>query len=110
MKVVFLLLLSLVVLVLIFWRLLSRRWSLPCPSWLHVLVELDNPFAKANRSGVIIEHLKLKPGMKILDAGCGTGRLTIPAARNLGEQSEIVAMDVQEGMLNIVKKRRRRKT
>jgi len=105
MKVVFLLLLSLVVLVLIFWRLLSRRWSLPCPSWLHVLVELDNPFAKANRSGVIIEHLKLKPGMKILDAGCGTGRLTIPAARNLGEQSEIVAMDVQEGMLNIVKKK-----
>jgi ubiquinone/menaquinone biosynthesis C-methylase UbiE len=102
---VFWVLLSLVVLVLIFWRLLSRRWSLPCPSWLHVLVELDNPFAKANRSGVIIEHLKLKPGMKILDAGCGTGRLTIPAARNLGEQSEIVAMDVQEGMLNIVKKK-----
>lgn len=70
------------------------RWSLPCPSWLHWLVELENPFANANRASIIIEHLDLKPGINVLDAGCGSGRLTILIAQKLGTQSRIVAMDV----------------
>lgn len=96
---------SLVFLVFLIWRLLSRRLTLPCPSWLHWLVEIENPFAKANRASVIVEHLDLKQGMKVLDAGCGAGRLTIPVAQKLGSQSEVVAMDIQEGMLDIVKKK-----
>lgn len=57
--------------VFLIWRLSSRRHSLPCPSWLGWMVEMDNPFTRTNRSGEIISHLGLTPGMAVLDAGCG---------------------------------------
>ena len=63
------------ILVFFLWRLHSRRHSLPCPVWLRWMVELDNPFTKTSRAAVIIGQLGLRPGMKILDAGCGPGRV-----------------------------------
>lgn len=81
------------------WRLASRRHTLPCPAWLRWFVELDNPFTKTNRASVIIDHLELQPGMKVLDVGCGPGRLTIPLAQEIGPQGRVTAMDIQPGML-----------
>lgn len=81
------------------WRLGSRRRSIPCPVWLRWLVELDNPFTRTNRAAVILDHMALRPGMEVLDAGCGPGRLSIPAARQVGEQGRVVALDLQQGML-----------
>ena len=42
------------------WRLSSRRYVIPCPSYLAWMVEMDNPFAKENRSANIIGHLDLE--------------------------------------------------
>jgi ubiquinone/menaquinone biosynthesis C-methylase UbiE len=41
--------------------------------------------------------------MKILDAGCGPGRLTIPLAQRVGPAGKVTAMDMQLGMLNRTK-------
>lgn len=87
------------VLIWIMWRLFSRRCSLPCPTWLGWLVEMDNPFTKVNQAATIIQHLDLQPGMTVLDVGCGPGRLTIPVANKVGSNGEVVAMDIQSGML-----------
>lgn len=87
------------VLVPITWRLASRRHSLPCPVWLRWLVELDNPFTKANRANFIVETLNLTDGMTVLDAGCGPGRLTVPLAKGVGPSGRVVACDIQPGML-----------
>lgn len=87
------------------WRFASRRYSLPCPVWLRWLVELDNPFTETNRSDVIVQHLDLQPGMKVLDIGCGPGRLTIPAAKQVGPRGEVVAIDLQPGMLRRAQER-----
>jgi ubiquinone/menaquinone biosynthesis C-methylase UbiE len=92
-------LVGLIILVVAVWSFVYRRHSLPCPVWLGWLVELDNPFLKINRSDTIIEHLDLQPGMRVLDIGCGPGRLTIPVARQVGQQGEVVAIDIQPGML-----------
>jgi ubiquinone/menaquinone biosynthesis C-methylase UbiE len=92
-------LIGLNILVAVLWRFASRRHSLPCPVWLRWLVEFDNPFLKIYQSDIIIEHLDLQPGMKVLDIGCGPGRLTIPVARRVGQQGEVVAIDIQPGML-----------
>jgi ubiquinone/menaquinone biosynthesis C-methylase UbiE len=91
------------VIICVCWRLLSNRVSLPCPAWLGWLVELDNPIFRDNRAKVIISHLDIQPGMKILDFGCGPGRLTIPIARIIGPSSNVTAFDIQEAMLERVR-------
>lgn len=95
--------LLLIVLIAIVWRFSSRRQSLPCPVWLRWLVELDNPFTKTNRSAFIVETLELKEGMQVMDAGCGPGRLTVPLAKAVGENGQVVALDIQQGMLDRAK-------
>lgn len=81
------------------WRGASRRHTVPCPTWLHWFVEIDNPFAKATRAAVIVEHLGLEAGMTVLDLGCGPGRVTIPLAERVGPKGAVVAVDIQAGML-----------
>lgn len=81
------------------WRLASRRRSLPCPAWLGALVERDNPFARTNRAAEIIGLLDVRPGMAVLDAGCGPGRLTVPLARAVGPEGSVTAVDLQSAML-----------
>lgn len=96
-------LLGLGILVWVVWRLSSQRHTLPCPAWLSWMVELDNPFTQVNRAGFIVEHLDVKPGMQVLDAGCGPGRLTLPLAKAAGPQGEVLALDIQEAMLSQVR-------
>jgi ubiquinone/menaquinone biosynthesis C-methylase UbiE len=88
----------LLVVVSLAWRVSSRRKSLPCPTWLRWAVELDNPFTRVNRAAAIAANLDLRPGMRVLDVGCGPGRVTIPVAERVAP-GEVVAMDVQAGML-----------
>lgn len=88
-----------IILIFFLWRFASRRYSLPCPVGLRWLVEMDNPFTETNRAEVIVRNLDLQPGMKVLDIGCGPGRLTIPIARQISPQGQVVAIDIQPGML-----------
>jgi ubiquinone/menaquinone biosynthesis C-methylase UbiE len=87
--------------------IISRRCSVPCQVWLGWLVELDNPFVKTNRAAVIIERLHLQPGMAVLDVGCGPGRLAIPVAQQVGHHGQVVAMDIQAGMLDRTREKAR---
>jgi 2-polyprenyl-3-methyl-5-hydroxy-6-metoxy-1,4-benzoquinol methylase len=61
----------------------QRRRPIPTPSRLTFLFE--NPLVEAFAgSELLVERLGLAPGMRVLDAGCGPGRLTIPVAKALG--------------------------
>jgi len=79
------------------WRLVSNRRSLPCPAWLSWMV--DNPLSRA-RTRRTLDQLELSPGMHVLDAGCGPGRLTVPIARAVGPAGAVFAMDIQPAMLD----------
>jgi ubiquinone/menaquinone biosynthesis C-methylase UbiE len=100
---IFLGLIFVIVIIAVIWRFSSVRTSIPCPSWLGWLVELDNPFLKNNSAREIISHLSLCPGMKVLDFGCGPGRLTIPVAKQIGPSGIVIAFDIQPGMLERVR-------
>ncbi len=63
---------------------------------------MDNPLSKINRSASIIQQADIQPGMTVLDAGCGPGRVTIPLAKKVGPQGKVVALDLQAEMLRKV--------
>jgi ubiquinone/menaquinone biosynthesis C-methylase UbiE len=43
--------------------------------------------------------------MKLLDVGCGPGRLSIPAAKRIGPEGQVVALDIQDEMLRRLQNR-----
>ena len=81
------------------WRLRSRRSPLPCPAEFAWLVEVENPLARATRSEEVVRQLAPRPGARVIDIGCGPGRVTIPLARAVGPGGEVIALDVQAAML-----------
>ena len=48
----------------------------------------------------LMQHVKLKPEWSLLDIGCGTGAVSIPAAKKAGR---ITALDISGEMLQILK-------
>jgi ubiquinone/menaquinone biosynthesis C-methylase UbiE len=56
-------------------------------------------------ASVLIKRIKLEPGMNVIDVGCGPGRLTIPFAKHIGPTGHILALDIQEKMLQMLGKR-----
>ena len=94
-----------IAIIFLVWRFASNYYSLPCPGWLSWMIERDNPFVKVHHASQIIEHLNLHPGMLVLDAGCGPGRVTIPLAKSMNKNIEVVAMDIQASMLGRVIKK-----
>ncbi|MGH3147307.1 MAG: class I SAM-dependent methyltransferase [Rubrobacter sp.] len=76
----------------------QRLRPIPHPPPLTFLFE--NPVAETfvGRE-LLLERADLAPGMRVLDAGCGPGRLTIPLASAVGPGGEVVALDGQPAML-----------
>ena len=82
----------------------QRRRPIPTPPALTFLFE--NPLVEAFAgSELLVERLGLAPGMRVLDAGCGPGRLTIPLAKAVGPTGEVIALDSQRAMLEKLERR-----
>ena len=47
----------------------------------------------------------VRPGMRVLDLGCGAGFATLALADMVGGRGEVVAVDLQQEMLDILKQR-----
>jgi len=54
------------------------------------------------RSTKMIEELKLQPGQTVADIGAGTGRLSLMMAEKVGNDGKVLAVDVQQEMLDII--------
>ncbi len=62
-------------------------------SWWRKLLQNPNRLLKPH----------IKSGMTVLDFGCGPGYFTFKAAELAGENGKIIAVDLQQGMLDILK-------
>jgi ubiquinone/menaquinone biosynthesis C-methylase UbiE len=50
----------------------------------------------------------VEPGQTVADIGCGPGFFTIPMAQMVGETGRVIAIDLQEGMLALLRPRAER--
>ena len=63
-----------------------------------ILTLVRNPYKLLNAAG-------LKEGQKVVEVGCGPGFFTIPAARIVGDEGHIYAVDVHPRAVDRVKKK-----
>ena len=81
-----------------------RVASLPCPWWL--VPVLENPYFQVVAGAeLLMDRAGIGPGMAVLDAGCGPGRMTVPMSARVGDAGRIVALDRQPRMLQRLQER-----
>jgi ubiquinone/menaquinone biosynthesis C-methylase UbiE len=64
---------------------------------------LDNRLRRFVQNPAKLLSPYIKEGMTVLDLGCGPGFFTIEIARMLIPSGQVIAADLQEGMLDMVK-------
>jgi ubiquinone/menaquinone biosynthesis C-methylase UbiE len=73
------------------WWAASLTIDIPLRRWLHDPQKIVGPY--------------VKPGMNVLDVGCGVGWFSIPMARMVGDRGRVVAVDLQPQMLDRLRRR-----
>jgi len=66
---------------------------------------LDNPLRRWLQRPEKLLRPYIKPGMTVLDLGCGPGFFTIEIARMLKGSGKVIAADLQQGMLDKVEQK-----
>ncbi len=74
-----------------------------CPWW--ICWSFDNPLRQlVHNSDQLLKDL-VEPGDTGLDLGCGEGYFTIDMARLVGPTGRVIAVDLQEHMLKVLRRR-----
>jgi len=62
----------------------------------------DSDRRKKMDPDVLLPKIGLKPGMTLVDVGCGQGFFTLPAARIAGPEGRVYGIDIDEQALNLL--------
>lgn len=76
---------------------------LVCPWPLAYL--FDNPLRRLLHNPEKILGAYVHPGMTVLDVGCGMGFFSLALARLVGKEGVVISVDLQQEMLQVLKKR-----
>jgi ubiquinone/menaquinone biosynthesis C-methylase UbiE len=74
-----------------------------CPWWL--AYTFDNPIRKLFHKPQKMLSPYVKEGMRVMDVGCGMGFFSIGMAKMVGDNGNVIAVDLQQKMLDIMLKR-----
>lgn len=77
-----------------------------CPWWLTFAI--DNPLRRLLHPADRVLGAWVHPGMTVLDVGCGFGHFSLGMARLVGPGGRVIAADLQEQSLAVVRRRARR--
>jgi ubiquinone/menaquinone biosynthesis C-methylase UbiE len=77
-----------------------------CPWW--VAYSFDNPVRKLFHNPCKIFGDYIREGMTAMDVGCGMGYFSIGLAKLVGANGKVIAVDLQQKMLDVMFKRARR--
>ncbi len=79
-------------------RIVDKSHRAPVPPFVGKI--LDSGIRRwAQSPNTVIERSGINRDMHVLDLGCGSGAMTIVAARAVGEKGKVYAVDIQQGML-----------
>ena len=73
------------------------------PWWMGFLI--DNPLRRLIHNPQKILGPYVTPGMTVMDVGCGMGLFSIAMARMVGDEGRVIAVDLQQKMLDAMKRR-----
>jgi ubiquinone/menaquinone biosynthesis C-methylase UbiE len=95
---IILIVLGAILLYLVLAHIVRRFWNFPAPAFLGRFLDSDlrrwrQPPDK------LIERSGIKPGMTVLDLGCGSGAFITFVARAVGREGKVYAIDIQPKML-----------
>jgi ubiquinone/menaquinone biosynthesis C-methylase UbiE len=68
-----------------------------CPWWL--CFTFDNPLRRLIQDPALMLRGLVQPGQTVLDIGCGMGYFSLPLARLVGQDGEVICVDMQARML-----------
>jgi len=77
-----------------------------CPWWVGYL--LANPLRRIFENPEKLLVSFVCNGMTVIDYGCGMGFFTIPLARLVGPSGKVIAVDIQQKMLNGLRRKAQR--
>lgn len=80
-----------------------RREDAICPWWL--AYTFDNPLRRFLHKPDQILGPYVKQGMTAADIGCGMGYFSLAMAQMVGENGKVIAVDIQQKMLDTLRKR-----
>jgi SAM-dependent methyltransferase len=81
---------------------LNQGRGAPCPASLAWLV--DNPIRRRYMRPVL-NRVGIRPGERVLELGPGPGAFTVEAARRVGPEGRLIAVDIQPQMIAQVEQR-----
>jgi ubiquinone/menaquinone biosynthesis C-methylase UbiE len=86
-------------------RIIRRYYKFPVPAFMTRLI--DNPIRRKliQKPENIAKRMNLKPGITVLEIGPGKGSYTKEVANNVLPNGIIYAVDIQESVINHLKKR-----
>jgi ubiquinone/menaquinone biosynthesis C-methylase UbiE len=85
-------------------REIAHVMGYPAATWLE-----RNEREQEERVTLMVKSLALKPGMTVADIGAGSGRISLMLAEQVGEDGKVLAVDIQQPMLNLIKKKLKRR-
>ncbi len=77
-----------------------------CPWW--IAYTFDNPLRRLVHNPLKVLGSYVEEGMTVMDLGCGMGHFSIGMARLVGSNGRVIAVDLQQKMLDVMEKRVRR--
>jgi ubiquinone/menaquinone biosynthesis C-methylase UbiE len=86
-----------------FFRSLFLREDRICPWWL--AYSFDNPLRRFLHDPQTLLGPFVREGMTVADIGCGMGYFSIALAKMVGDKGAVLAVDLQQEMLDRMRKR-----
>lgn len=85
-------------------RVIRKLIHFPAPAFIGFFLDSDRR-RKLQPAEDFIQAAGIKPGMRVLEIGCGSGAYTTFVARAIGPEGKVEALDIQPAMLAQLEKK-----